>query len=1032
MPPSCLKTIDKLPKITFHALLLVLLSPLLVSTVHGNIGQSDEILTPEERLWLANNQPRIVLAIETGYAPFVFLGADGQPVGLAYDYIRLIESKIGITFKRQEFSSLNDIFEAVRTGEVQIVNAVTPTPARLQFMRFTDPYISIPNVILVRKNRAGRMNEKALAGLKVSLVKSYAVTENLAGKNLGFSLDIVSDDLSALLNVSFGRADAAVIDLATASYLISQKGISNLRVAGEVELAVSLAIATPLSEPVLHGILQKGLAAITEAERAEIRKKWFNASGHSFLSDWRFWLVVGLGLLAVLAAIAAVFIWNRMLQRQVAIRTAELEEERSHLERRVSERTAELARSEAQLRATLDNTPNVAVQWYDDEGRVTYWNSASERLFGWKSEEALGKKLDDLIFSPELAVQFLQVLAQLRESGRSYGPFESEIHTRDGQQGWIMSTTFVIPTEDDRISFVCMDVDITERKKLEEKLTASAHYDALTHMPNRVLLADQLQQAMAQVHRRDLHLAVVFIDLDGFKAINDDYGHEVGDQLLMHVASRMKLTLREGDTLARLGGDEFVGVLIDLTDIDTLEPMLVRLLVAVAEPVCIEGLSLQVSASIGATVYPQKEAIDADQLLRQADQAMYQAKLAGKNRYFLFDPVLDNSIRCRHESLERIRRAVAEREFVLYYQPKVNMRTGAVIGAEALLRWQHPDEGLLPPARFLPVIEDHPLAVELGEWVIDTALSQIALWRRQGLDIPVSVNVSARHLQQADFVGRLRELLAAHPEIDPSWLEMEVLETSALEDIVKVSQIIRSCKEIGVMFALDDFGTGYSSLTYLKQLPVTLLKIDRSFIRDMLCNPDDLAILEGVMGLAEAFGREVIAEGVETAEQGEMLLQLGCELGQGFGIAFPMPASDFAGWASVWRTYPAWEHVPLVSRDDLPLLFAGVELCVWMKATENFIRRQCNEPPQLDDRQSRFSTWLKTKGAVRYGSLGCFRTVESLYRQLQGLAVELSELYACGQTAKAEAKLAELQILQEALLSRLKELLGYNFAERKE
>ncbi|MBL1264940.1 EAL domain-containing protein [Methylomicrobium sp. RS1] len=982
-------------------------------------------MTPEERLWLANNQPRIVLAIETGYAPFVFLGADGQPVGLAYDYIRLIESKIGITFKRQEFSSLNDIFEAVRTGEVQIVNAVTPTPARLQFMRFTDPYISIPNVILVRKNRAGRMNEKALAGLKVSLVKSYAVTENLAGKNLGFSPDIVSDDLSALLNVSFGRADAAVIDLATASYLISQKGISNLRVAGEVELAVSLAIATPLSEPVLHGILQKGLAAITEAERAEIRKKWFNASGHSFLSDWRFWLVVGLGLLAVLAAIAAVFIWNRMLQRQVAIRTAELEEERSHLERRVSERTAELARSEAQLRATLDNTPNVAVQWYDDEGRVTYWNSASERLFGWKSEEALGKKLDDLIFSPELAVQFLQVLAQLRESGRSYGPFESEIHTRDGQQGWIMSTTFVIPTEDDRISFVCMDVDITERKKLEEKLTASAHYDALTHMPNRVLLADRLQQAMAQVHRRDLHLAVVFIDLDGFKAINDDYGHEVGDQLLMHVASRMKLTLREGDTLARLGGDEFVGVLIDLTDIDTLEPMLVRLLVAVAEPVCIEGLSLQVSALLFTRRRrPSMPTSCCVRPIRPCIRPSWPVKT-----------VIFSSIRCSTIAFAvamRAWREFAEREFVLYYQPKVNMRTGAVIGAEALLRWQHPDEGLLPPARFLPVIEDHPLAVELGEWVIDTALSQIALWRRQGLDIPVSVNVSARHLQQADFVGRLRELLAAHPEIDPSWLEMEVLETSALEDIVKVSQIIRSCKEIGVMFALDDFGTGYSSLTYLKQLPVTLLKIDRSFIRDMLCNPDDLAILEGVMGLAEAFGREVIAEGVETAEQGEMLLQLGCELGQGFGIAFPMPASDFAGWASVWRTYPAWEHVPLVSRDDLPLLFAGVELCVWMKAMENFIRRQCNEPPRLDDRQSRFSTWLKTKGAVRYGSLGCFRTVESLYRQLQELAVELSELYARGQTAKAEVKLAELQILQEALLSRLKELLGYNFAERKE
>ncbi|MHB8950409.1 MAG: putative bifunctional diguanylate cyclase/phosphodiesterase, partial [Rhodoferax sp.] len=396
---------------------------------------------------------------------------------------------------------------------------------------------------------------------------------------------------------------------------------------------------------------------------------------------------------------------------------------------------------------------------------------------------------------------------------------------------------------------------------------------------------------------------------DGFKAINDRHGHEAGDLLLMTVAARMKQALREGDTLARIGGDEFVAVLLDLSDNQASVPMLRRVLAAAAEPVLLGELVLQVSASVGVTFYPQADEVEADQLLRQGDQAMYQAKLAGKNRYHFFDAEKDRSVRGHHESLERIRLALDRREFVLHYQPKVNMRTGAVIGAEALIRWQHPEKGLLAPALFLPVIEDHPLAVEVGEWVIATALSQIERWQAQGLTLPVSVNVGARQLQQIDFVASLRELLAAHPKVDPSLLEIEVLETSALDDLAGVSQVIEDCHQMGVLFAMDDFGTGYSSLTYLKRLRVTLLKIDQSFVRDMLDDPDDLAILQGVIGLAGAFRRDVIAEGVETIAHGTLLLQLGCDLAQGFGIARPMPAELMPAWASAWQRDAAWVTV---------------------------------------------------------------------------------------------------------------------------
>ncbi len=428
-----------------------------------------------------------------------------------------------------------------------------------------------------------------------------------------------------------------------------------------------------------------------------------------------------------------------------------------------------------------------------------------------------------------------------------------------------------------------------------------AHYDALTHLPNRVLLADRMQQAMLHNQRSGESLAVAFIDLDGFKAINDQYGHGIGDKLLITIARRMKAALRESDTLARIGGDEFVVVLTQLKNITDCEPLLRRLLDAAAEPVELDERVLEVSASIGVTIYPQ-DGVDAEQLLRHADQAMYLAKQAGKNCYHLFDVAQDVAVKHKRENLEHIRTALRNKEFVLFYQPKVNMRTGDVVGAEALIRWQHPERGLLAPASFLPVIENHLLSVELGEWVIATALGQMADWQSRGLDIPVSVNIGALQLQQSNFADRLEELLFLEPDANPKNLELEILETSALEDINQVSTAIHACQALGVSFALDDFGTGYSSLAYLKRLPAELLKIDQSFVRDMLEDTDDLAIIQGIIGLATAFQRLVIAEGVETVDHGKKLLSIGCELAQGYGIARPMPAEAFPGWVKSWNT----------------------------------------------------------------------------------------------------------------------------------
>jgi diguanylate cyclase (GGDEF)-like protein/PAS domain S-box-containing protein len=570
----------------------------------------------------------------------------------------------------------------------------------------------------------------------------------------------------------------------------------------------------------------------------------------------------------------------------------------------IEKRQAELilAASDSRLRLALA----VSKQVWSDQDVLT-----GEVLSGREFSQVLGnnpfefhgsiKEWEDSLH-PEDRDAVLEAHQRCLSQGSAFC-MEYRKYTKNGALIWVSSIAEVTEwsLSNEPLRVIGMHTNITQMKEYQEKLERIANYDALTNLPNRALLADRLNQAMLQSQRRQRSIAVAFMDLDGFKDINDTYGHNVGDQLLVALSHLMKEALREGDTLARIGGDEFIAVMVDLEKIADSESVLERLLKAVSGPIILGDAVIQVSLSIGVTLYPQDGA-DADQLMRHADQAMYVAKQAGKNRYHLFDTAQDNAIKTQRQSIDEVTLALERHEFVLHYQPKVNMCTGEIIGVEALIRWQHPELGLLPPIKFLPVIEGHGISIKLGEWVIETALNQISQWQNLGVNLPVSVNICAYQLQKSNFVTRLTALLAAHPQLDPSCLELEILETIALSDIGKVSTTMQGCQELGIRFAIDDFGTGYSSLTYLKRLPAYLIKIDQSFVRDMLDDADDLAIIEGVVGLAKAFQREVIAEGVETIAHGEALIKLGCELGQGYGIARPMPASEIPAWASNWKT----------------------------------------------------------------------------------------------------------------------------------
>jgi diguanylate cyclase (GGDEF)-like protein/PAS domain S-box-containing protein len=555
--------------------------------------------------------------------------------------------------------------------------------------------------------------------------------------------------------------------------------------------------------------------------------------------------------------------------------------------------------SRLNLAASVFTHAREGIMITDEAGTIIEVNDAFSTITGYPRAEVLGKNPSLLACGITPRAQYANLWHSLQVE--HYWQGELWNRRRNGQPFAARQTiTAILDTFGQPQHYVALFTDVTESHEHQRQLEYVAHYDPLTHLPNRVLLALRMQQAMTLAERSGTRLAVAYLDLDGFKTINDKHGHEVGDRVLADVSRRMKQNLPESCTLARLGGDEFVALIVDLDEVCDSAPVLERLVSAAGDTVDVGALRVALSASVGVSYYPQEGDISADQLLRQADQAMYQAKLAGKNRFHVFDAQNDLDMRGHNARLDRIDQAIRQQELRLYYQPKVNLRTGEVVGAEALLRWQHPERGVLTPDSFLPLIESNPLSEVIGEWVLENVLGQIERWKKEGLELPVSINVGARQLQHPDFVARLVSRLAAHPTVEPHMLMIEILETSALGDIEGVSHTLRHCAAMGVRFALDDFGTGYSSLSYLKRLPVAQLKIDQTFIHGMLDAAEDISILQAIIGLASAFQREVIAEGVTNHAQALQLLQLGCEIAQGYGIAEPMVPTAMQEWMTSW------------------------------------------------------------------------------------------------------------------------------------
>ncbi|MBI5786754.1 MAG: EAL domain-containing protein [Rhodocyclales bacterium] len=568
-----------------------------------------------------------------------------------------------------------------------------------------------------------------------------------------------------------------------------------------------------------------------------------------------------------------------------------------------------LRRSEAKFAAMFRLTPEPMALTRLRDGVILDVSGSYAEFLGYQAHEVIGRSTrpDDLGIWIE-AEHRREWVRRIDSEGEVIG-FETPLRRKDGTIGVAQISGKLIDIGGEKCVIVNFH-DITEQKQHAEHMEQIAQHDSLTGLPNRLLLGDRLRQAIERSKREGTRVAVCYLDLDGFKDVNDRLGHQAGDKVLVEVANRLTGSVRGGDTVARLGGDEFVILLAGLAGDEECRQALDRLLASCSAPyVVADAEQSGVSASIGVTVFPS-DPVDPDTLIRHADHAMYAAKQAGKNRYQMFDTRLEQRIEARHATLRQLAGALKAGQFTLHFQPKVDCRRGQIVGAEALIRWHHPTLGCLSPAEFIPLMEDSDLACDVGDWVIREALAQIVRWHQAGLELVVSVNAFIRQLVDPDFVARLASLLAEVAPSAPNRLQIEIVETAALNELDNLRLVIEECRALGVEFSLDDFGTGYSTLAHLRHLPATEIKIDQSFVGHMLVRSEDLAIVDAVIGLAHAFGRSVVAEGAETPAHIGRLLELGCDVMQGYALARPMAADDFLRWAREFRPDPAWLASP--------------------------------------------------------------------------------------------------------------------------
>lgn len=564
----------------------------------------------------------------------------------------------------------------------------------------------------------------------------------------------------------------------------------------------------------------------------------------------------------------------------------------------------QMRRGEERYKILFDAIPSSVFVVRCEDFRIMDCNAVAQRLSGRPRELLIGASILDLHPDDERSL-ISERLDPLRIDGGYHVRFESRVRQGDAKQHNNLIDVEVSvrgPFEQGQEkSLVAIYRDISAIKQHQARLEYVAYHDIPTGLLNRNGIKRALDTCLLNSHPKDLPILLLHLDVDHFSRVNETYGVSVGDAALVAFAERIAQEVPEFAQVGRIGGDEFLILLTGLPGTVPAANFVNTLIQNLQKPIQVGAQYLNLTVSIGANLADAFDGLTSESFLRQTSHASYLAKLQGTSQCRFFDKQEELLVRDRHALIEEVRAAIRRHEFELFYQPKIDMFSGRVVGAEALIRWHHPERGLLNPGAFIPATEGHEVSIELGDWVLETALRQLSLWSAQHPDLVISINISSVEIQSADYARGLIDRLAAWPDVSPSRLQLELLESSTLNSLPTVISNLQKCREIGVAIAIDDFGTGYSSLSYLKRLPLDWLKLDQSFVRDMGESGDDRAIITGVLAISKAYGLKVIAEGVETEEQRSQLVELGCQFGQGYGIGKPMPIGAFHEWLSAWR-----------------------------------------------------------------------------------------------------------------------------------
>jgi len=868
-----------MPRNTIQGFILILaclLSSLSVALPKPSLALE---LNEDEAKWLINH-PIVTFTGDPNWLPYEAFDKNGQYIGIVSEHLKLIAETTGIQFLMSPSKTWTESTEKAKNGLVDIISETDDSDLKTH-LTFTNSYLSNPIVITMRNSENHVENLSLISDKKIALIKDYGYASKIRRQYPEIQFITVDDIQNGLISVSTGEVDALLCTLSLCSYTISELALNNVRIVGRTSFDTKLALGIQKDLPELVSILNKAIDKISPIEQQAILDPWIK---QKFIPRTDYALVYKIAIFAFILIIIFA-LWNRRLSKEIVLRIQTENELKS------AEETLRL--SHQRLSLHHEQNPLAVIEWNTNFESV-YWNKSAERIFGFKKEEVYNRHITKNIL-PESAKETVERVWEELLSNNGGKRSTNENITKDGRLilcEWY--NTPLVDKDGNVIGVTSLVDDVTQKKISEDTIWKQANFDELTGLPNRNMLYDRLGHEIVNSKRTKLPIALLLLDLDGFKEVNDTLGHDVGDVLLQQAAARINECVRKSDTVARLGGDEFTIILPELHDNHHIHIIADNIIHKLAEEFHIDEEAIHISASLGITLFPH-DAENIEGLIKNADQAMYEAKKKGRNCFSYFTQSLQDNALKRLQLTKDLRQAVILQQFEVYFQPIVDIQTNIILKAEALIRWHHPKHGMISPLDFIPLAEETGLINEIGNWVFKESAHWANHWNEKFYaPLQISVNMSPVQfkLENEVFSNNWLDYLN-DTGLSGDNIVIEITEGLLMNAEVDIMEKLLWLRDAGIQVAIDDFGTGYSSLSYLKKFDIDYLKIDQSFVHNIETDNNDVALSEAIIVMAHKLGLKVIAEGVETEAQKEILIRAGCDFAQGYLYSKPVPSNKF-------------------------------------------------------------------------------------------------------------------------------------------